>query len=101
MQCQVIKIQQIEKEVVEYSNYDWESFANLTFEEKNADHQRIVEMASQRSESWEFYFNKLPEIVFEDDRLKSHAKKLTYLTILIETLKYVINRMELEIMLLK
>ena len=101
MQCYVIKTQQIEKETDEYCNYDWESFGNLTFEEKNAEYQRIIEIELQREESWEFYFNKLSEFVFDDDRLKRVARKITYLAILIETLKYVITRMELEIMLLE
>lgn len=99
-----IKTQDIEKETVEYKNYDWESFSNLTFEEKVAEYLKITKMLLLRRRSWEFYFNHFPEVLNEENdqkRIKRVGMKIIDLAVLITIFEYVINQMELQIILLE
>ena len=99
MQCYAIRIQHIEKEIAEYSNYDWKSFGNLTFEEKVAEYLKISEMLLMRKRSKHHYFQVTPKLHENEDRkrLKRVGGKILRLGKLINILECVINQMELEI----
>lgn len=99
MKCYAIKTRQIEKETDEYCNYDWESFGNLTFEEKNAEYLKIIEMLLMRKRSKHHYLKVTPKLHEEDNekRLKRVRRKILRLGKLINILECVINQMEFEI----
>lgn len=103
MPCYAIKTQQIEKETAEYSNYDWELFSNLTFEEKVAEYLKISEILLMRKRSKHHYFQLTPKLHENEDktRLKRVGGKILRLGKLINILECVINQMEWQIVLLK
>ena len=104
MQCYAIRIQHIEKEIAEYSNYDWKSFGNLTFEEKVAEYQKISELLLICRRSRHSYLQKISKLINNDrfERRRNHLiRKLLLLANLIDTLECVVNQMELQIVLLE
>lgn len=103
MHCYAIKMQQIEKETNEYSNYDWKSFGNLTFDEKVAEYLKISEILLIRKRSKHHYFQLTPTLHENEDetRLKRVGGKILRLGKLINILECVINQMGWEIILLE
>ena len=69
MQCYAIKTQQIEKETAEYTNY-WESFGNLTFDEKVAGYLKISKILLMRKRSKHHYFQVTPKLHKKNDERK-------------------------------
>lgn len=99
MQCYAIKTQQIEKETAEYTNYDWKSFGNLTFEEKVNEYLKISEILLIRKRSKHHYLQLTPKLHENEDktRLKRVGSKIFRLGKLIDILECMINQMEFEI----
>ena len=99
MPCYAIKTQQIEKETAEYTNYDWESFGNLTFDEKVAGYLKISEILLMHKRSKHHYLQLTPELHKKNDKrnLKRVGRKILQLGKLINILECVANQIEFEI----
>ncbi|MBE6509530.1 MAG: hypothetical protein E7Z77_08995 [Methanobrevibacter sp.] len=103
MLCFAIKNHQLEKEVDEYSNFDWMSFWTLTTEEKIDKYLKISEMLLMRKRSRHIYLQNLARISNEDSeerRKKRFGRKIFRLGELIDILESVLNQIELQIMVL-
>lgn len=100
MQCYAIKTQQIEKEIAEYNDYDWEIFGNLTIEEKMAEYLAIRKMLLMRKRSEHIYSKKCNESERYKERLRI-GRKIFELMKLINLLDCIVEQMEIQIILLE
>lgn len=103
MLCFAIKNHQLEKEVDEYSNFDWMSFWTLTTEEKIDKYLKISEMLLMCKRSKHIYFQNLIRIWDENSeerRKKRFGRKIFLLGKLIDILESVLNQIELQIIVL-
>lgn len=102
MVCFAIKTHQLEKEVEEYSNFDWESFWTLTTEEKTDNYLKITEMLLMRKRSKHIYIQNFARISNDDSeekRKKRFGRKIFRLGELIDILESIVDQMELQIIL--
>ena len=98
-----IKNHQLDKEITEYGNFDWEAFWDLSVEEKLTYYIKISQILLMRRRSRHIYlqnFPRLPNDECGERRKKRLRKKIFQLAELIDILEGVINQIELQIILL-
>ena len=99
----VIKNHQLDKEITEYGNFDWEAFWDLKKKKKLDYYIKISQILLMRRRSRHIYlqnFPRLPKDECGERRKKRLRKKIFQLAELIDILEGVINQIELQIILL-
>lgn len=100
----VIKEKQIEKEIINYLNYDFEKFKGLTYKEKIDERKRIHDILFERRMSENLYFGHFANVLCEsncDKRIIRTKRKLFKINTLVDILKVISDYIDKEILLLK